>query len=288
MSGHAAYIDGDRIEWCNINAIACGNRTQKGNEMSEQTKGQGIDALKMLHTAWGAVQPWAQRNVTFGLVLAIVTEVPRWTFAFAAAHEPIWAGCALAALMSYAAAHAWEEYFIRHDRLLLTLNALSLAFGVFTISPVIFAMTNGSGHSVNMKDVLPLPLLWVWAIVLASTTFLPLIQVAVVEVRRRDRVQLDAQPEVQPKVKKVAQLTADIVQPTVQPVAPIVQIEEVDETSIVGDALLDGCPDQNDKPAYAKWLHMEKGMSQTSLGTMFGVHRNTVGKWLKDADKVAA
>lgn len=41
--------------------------------------------IKALQGAWASVQPWAQRNVTFGLVLAIVTEVPRWTFAFAAA-----------------------------------------------------------------------------------------------------------------------------------------------------------------------------------------------------------
>lgn len=159
---------------------------------------------------WLSAQPWAQRNVTFGLILAIVTEVPRWTFAFAAAHEPIWAGCALAALMSYAAAHAWEEYFREHDWLLLILNSLSLAFGVFTISPVIFAMTNGGGHSVNMKDVLSGFWLWAWSVVLASTTFLPLIQVAVVEVRRRQREQVmqTAAQSSRPKVKSTQPVEA--------------------------------------------------------------------------------
>lgn len=166
---------------------------------------------KMLASLWVNVQPWAQRNITFGLILAVVTEVPRWTFAFSAAHEPMWAGCALAALMSYAAAHAWEEYFAQHDWLLLLLNSLSLAFGVFTISPVIFAMTSGGGHDADIRDVLSGAWLWAWSIVLASTTFLPLIQVAVVEVRRRTRLREEpAQPVAhapKPKAKPIVAQT---------------------------------------------------------------------------------
>lgn len=238
---------------------------------------------KVLHSVWQSVQPWAQRNVTFGLVLAIVTEVPRWTFAFAAAHEPIWAGCALAALMSYAAAHAWEEYFTRHDKLLLLLNGLSLGFGVFTISPVIFAMTSGGGHSVQITSILPTGLLWAWSIVLASTTFLPLIQVAVVEVRRRERMQSDAQP----KVKRIVQPQSE----TVQPATPIVQasVQPVDDDAqpICTDDRLDGAPDPTDKEAYAKWLHMEKGMTQTALAAQFGVHRNTIRTWLNGTVKAS-
>ena len=88
----------------------------------------------------------------------------------------------------------------------------------------------------------------------------------------------------QSKAKKVATVQVEIVQPT----ASIVQAEEVDEIIGSEDDVLDGCPDQSDRPAYAKWLHMEKGMSQTALGKMFGVHRNTVGNWLKEADKVAS
>lgn len=239
---------------------------------------------KVLHSVWQSVQPWADRNVTFGLVLAIVTEVPRWTFAFAAAHEPIWAGCALAALMSYAAAHAWEEYFARHDRLLLLLNSLSLGFGVFTISPVIFAMTSGGGHSVQITTILPTPLLWAWSIVLASTTFLPLIQVAVVEVRRRERVQPIVQPEAQAKPKKAA-----LAQPeTVQAQLPIVHTVIEDAQTADSEPALDGAPDPTDKEAYAKWLYMEKGLTQTALAAQFGVHRNTIRTWLNGTAKVSA
>lgn len=65
-----------------------------GDKMTGDKMDNFMNALgKALHSLWKTVQPWAQRNVTFGLILAVVTEVPRWTFAFAAAHEPIWAGC---------------------------------------------------------------------------------------------------------------------------------------------------------------------------------------------------
>lgn len=219
---------------------------------------------------------WASRNVTFGLILAITTEVPRWTFAFSAAHEPIWAGCALAALMSYAAAHAWEEYFARHDRLLLTLNGLSLGFGVFTISPVIFAMTQGGGHSVQMTSILPTPLLWLWSVVLASTTFLPLIQVAVVEVRRRERVHSNVQVP--------AQRVKPVVQPSVQPSAESVQVPEhpVQKCVDVFDQLTTEDV-QPDPRTVAAQLRTE-GLSIAQIGEQLGVHRNTVGKWLRSAE----
>lgn len=183
---------------------------------------------RVLASLWVNIQPWAQRNITFGLILAVLTEVPRWTFAFSAAHEPMWAGCALAALMSYAAAHAWEEYFAQHDWLLLLLNSLSLAFGVFTISPVIFAMTSGGGHDADIRDVLSGGWLWAWSIVLASTTFLPLIQVAVVEVRRRTRLQDEpAQPVAHaPKPKS---------KPVVSPVVAEVVAQPADDATIVDD-----------------------------------------------------
>lgn len=195
-----------------------------------------------LSSLWVNVQPWAQRNITFGLILAVLTEVPRWTFAFSAAHEPMWAGCALAALMSYAAAHAWEEYFAQHDWLLLLLNSLSLAFGVFTISPVIFAMTSGGGHDADIRDVLSGAWLWAWSIVLASTTFLPLIQVAVVEVRRRTRLQDEpAQPVAhspKPKAKPVVVQAPPEPLPVVASALDVVTQPNDNATAINDDARL--------------------------------------------------
>jgi len=139
---------------------------------------------------WQVIKPWAERNVTFSLLLAVLTEVPRWTFAFRAVNEPLWAGIPLAILIAFAAAHAWEEYFAEHDKLLLALNVVSLVFAVFTIAPVLYAMIDTPSHDVSIAAIFPTAIQWMWASVLACTTFLPLIQLAVVEARRRDRAQV--------------------------------------------------------------------------------------------------
>jgi predicted DNA-binding transcriptional regulator len=135
------------------------------------------------------IQPWWAKNVTFSLLLAVLTEVPRWTFAFRAVNEPLWAGVPLAVLIAFAAAHAWEEYFFEHDWLLLALNLVSVVFAVFTIAPVLYAMIDAEAHEVNIAHIFPVAVRWLWAVVLACTTFLPLIQLAVVEARRRGRMQ---------------------------------------------------------------------------------------------------
>jgi len=139
---------------------------------------------------WQVIKPWAERNVTFSLLLAVLTEVPRWTFAFRAVNEPLWAGIPLAILIAFAAAHAWEEYFAEHDPLLLALNVVSLVFAVFTIAPVLYAMIDSPAHEVSIAAIFPPTIQWMWASVLACTTFLPLIQLAVVEARRRERVEV--------------------------------------------------------------------------------------------------
>lgn len=151
------------------------------------------EALKALSVFWKGMEPvrsWAKGNVTFSLILAILTEVPRWVFAFEAVNEPLWAGIPLAVLIAFATAHAWEEFFTYHDNLLLGLNIVSLIFAVFTISPVLFAMIK-TGEDVSIYNVFPYVLQWAWAVVLACTTFLPLVQLAVVESKRRERAILE-------------------------------------------------------------------------------------------------
>jgi hypothetical protein len=157
----------------------------------ERTNGTLAQVAQIVKAIWQTVKPWAERNVTFSLLLAVLTEVPRWTFAFRAVNEPLWAGIPLAILIAFAAAHAWEEYFAEHDLLLLALNVISLVFAVFTIAPVLFAMIESPAHEVSIANIFGPFMKGVWASVLACTTFLPLIQLAVVEARRRERVQVD-------------------------------------------------------------------------------------------------
>lgn len=102
------------------------------------------------------------------------------------------------------------------------------------------------------------------------------------------------------KVRGVAQPV--IVQATVQTLPVTVQAPEhpVQKCIVVpvqptddaqpadSEPTLDGAPDPTDKEAYAKWLYMEKGMTQSALAAQFGVHRNTISKWLNGAAKTNA
>lgn len=131
---------------------------------------------------WKWCGPWVKRNVTFGLVLAIATEAPRWAFAFVGANEPVAAGVAVAILMAYAAAQGWDEYFRRRDALLLSLNLGQIASALVIITPVVYAMA--LGHETEMRAVVAGWYLWVWCGTLVLSTFLPLVVVAYVEVMR--------------------------------------------------------------------------------------------------------
>lgn len=133
---------------------------------------------------------WIHSNITFSMLLAIMTECPRWIYAFWAIDEPLWVGIMLAILISFATSKAWEEYFASYDRLLLGLNLLSLFLAIFTISPVLFAMSEpGVETEISVAAVYPYWLRWGWAIGLASMTFLPLVQVAMVSAYRRERAE---------------------------------------------------------------------------------------------------
>lgn len=227
-----------------------------------------------LRSAWQVAQPWVQRNVTFGLLLAVVTEAPRWVFAFVGAHEPVWAGIAVAVLLSFAAAQGWDEYFRGRDPLLLCMNIAQVASAMIIITPVIFAMATGEGHNVQLKDILPKVMLWVWSGTLVVTTFLPLVVVAYVEVQRHERKSMH--DPAQPKPKRVAQPTA---QPSLQP-AIVVDATPVEDVQPAEES-------QPDPKEVAKQLKSE-GLSNAQIAAQLSVNPSTVGRWLNGAAKVAA
>lgn len=117
------------------------------------------------------------------LLLAFVTEVPRWTVTFIAIHEPLWVGISIAILISYAIATGWKAFFELPEPnwILFGINVTSLVCSVFVITPVIFAMTTMAIEDVNLSLILNPVMRMVWATVLSTLTFIPLIQVAIAE-----------------------------------------------------------------------------------------------------------
>jgi len=89
-----------------------------------------------------------------------------------------------------------------------------------------------------------------------------------------------SQPKIVQRHKPAAQSQ---VIPTVQEVV-IPTVQEVLPPDV---PVQDGAPDREDKPVYAQWLKMEKGMSNREICTELSVHRNTVSGWLNGHSKVA-
>ena len=125
---------------------------------------------------------WLKDHVDLALILAAATEIPRWTVAFLAIHEPLWVGVPLGALLAWALKDGWNGYF-RTKRLgILALNLAALATAICVITPVLYVMTYVPVEQVNLTMVFGDSMAWRmgWAGLLALSTFLPLIQLSAV------------------------------------------------------------------------------------------------------------
>lgn len=126
---------------------------------------------------------WAKEKFDATLVLAIATETPRWTVVFITLHEPAWIGVTMGMLISWAAKKGWNAW--THDksrRGLFALNVWVLVSAVLIMAPVLYEMTQHQIHDVNVaKSLVELhnSALWVWTILVAQSTFMPLIQAVV-------------------------------------------------------------------------------------------------------------
>lgn len=139
------------------------------------------NALKVVATwIWNKIT-----NIDYAMIAAAFVEVPRWAVAFAAIREPMWAAVPMGLLLAWAASAGWKAYFEDRNRhLLLCINSASLIGALIVIAPVLYAMTFMPLNEIDLSQVLPPQYLWVWAIVLSITTFVPLVQVAAVKAYR--------------------------------------------------------------------------------------------------------
>jgi len=166
-------------------------------------KEQVIEAITPIAQALGK---WLQNNVDFAFVLAAFTETPRWTVVFKAIHEPMFIGIPLGVLIAFSTARAWRRYFEEPtNQKLLWFNIISVAVAVLVISPVLYALTSANSGEIVLSEALSPKLLRLWSVLLAVTTFSPLIQLAAVT----DGQKPDTKPEPQPakRVTRTAKTT---------------------------------------------------------------------------------
>lgn len=127
------------------------------------------------------LRDWVRANVDFAFVLAVFTETPRWTVTFLAIHEPLWIGVPLGVMLAFATSKAWKYYFATRSWKMFTFNVAAIALAVFVIAPVLYAMIGHKPDEVDITNVLPnVWVRWAWSSGLALTTFIPLVQLAVV------------------------------------------------------------------------------------------------------------
>lgn len=208
-------------------------------------------------SAW--LGAWCKDNIDFAFVLAVFTETPRWTVTFMAIHEPLIIGVPLGVLLAFATSKVWKHYFHTRSWSMLIFNILAIVLAVAVISPVLYAMTEHAPDAIRIATVLPDPL-WraAWAVALALTTFVPLVQLAVVHGAQISVVQ-SAKVPVEHK-EKLHSVQDEV------PAQP-----EPDNAQPAADA-------QPDKRQRARQMHLE-GISKAQIARDLGVHRNTVQLW---------
>lgn len=194
------------------------------------------------------------RRMDWALLLAGLVEIPRWSVAFMAIHEPAVFGVPLAAIITWSMSAGWEHYFRRpQDRLILFFNVLALAISTVIITPVLYLLTQAGTFRVVMTDfrlaevdVFRL----VWALALALGTFLPLISLAAVR-SRREREEPET-PRVEAETKRKRPEPA----PEPEPV---------------------GADDRKQRA----WQMAQNGVTQEEIASTYGVSTRTVRNWLK-------
>lgn len=215
-------------------------------------------------------------NIDYAMIAAAFVEVPRWAVAFAAIREPMWAAVPMGLLLAWAASAGWKAYFEDKSRvLLLIINSASLVGALIVIAPVLYAMTYMPLDSIDLSQVLPPEYLWVWAIVLSITTFVPLVQVAAVKAyHAKSATAADApQPAQQPAAPDVAQPAPDAPHP-VPPAQPAPQPATPKPAPVLRKV---------SKPGKTN----EFGMTDTALAELLGVARQRIEPMRKSGTLMA-
>jgi DNA-binding transcriptional regulator YiaG len=242
---------------------------------------------------------WTRHGIDWAFVGAAVVEIPRYTAAFLAIHEPWYIGVPLAALLAWSTKSAWEYVFERGWRkswIVTLLDIVALAVAVCIITPVIYLMMSAPIDQIDMTtfDLWTAdPVQLFWAFCMSLCTFLPLMLVAAVKAGKKNdaKAETDTGTDTKTDIKPIAFEEAKEVR---QPKKVVAQSAELTFNGTVidmhaGDAVKvdqqkNGATEPLSQEKLDAWQRSKNGWTQADIAAHFGKTDRTIRNWIKEVE----
>lgn len=226
---------------------------------------------------------WMRHDVDWAFVGAAAVEIPRYTAAFMAIHEPWYIGVPLAALLAWSTKSAWEYVFERGWRRawgVSILNVIALTVAVVIITPVIYLMMSMPIDQIDMTKFnlwTADPVQLAWAFAMSLCTFLPLMLVAAVKAGKNKEALARS---VEPSVVAVTHKVASVIDPVAEPA--MVQVMEKARV----DSRKNGMSGGVDPRKLDAWQMAQSDFTHNQIAGKFSVTDRTVRNWIKEVEEL--
>lgn len=243
------------------------------------------------YPVWNSGDFWnLWRQLDKALILAALVEVPRWSVAFLAIHEPWIFGVPLAIIITWSMQAGWSRFFKKGGNLILALDLLALTIAVAIITPVLYLMTEPTGATqqilfmsipvVNISNFSLQDMNWVklfWSFCLALSTFLPLIGLAAVSAaNEQDKHEENKAKPSAPQPKPLSEFQVTLLDAQA---APLVKATQAAKPTLSVPAR-----SKRDDESYNQAKAMlENGATKTEVANAINVTTRTLRNWFPGA-----
>lgn len=246
---------------------------------------------------------WLLHGVNWAKVGAAAVEIPRYTVAFMAIHEPWYIGVPLAALVTWATAAAWEYVFERGWKRawgVAVMNLVSLAVAVTIITPVIYLMMSMPIEEIDMTkfDLLTAdPVRLTWAFAMSLVTFIPIMLVSAVKAGKiRDAAKTDTGTDTKSDtgtdtgtdtkaIKEVVRQPRKVTATSAELVFNGAVIDMHANEVVKTDQAKNGASEPLSDEKLDAWQRAKNGWTQSEIAAHFGKTDRTIRNWIKEVEE---
>jgi DNA-binding transcriptional regulator YiaG len=249
---------------------------------------------------------WMRHGIDWAFVGAALVEIPRYTAAFLAIHEPWYIGVPLAALLAWSTKSAWEYVFERGWRkswIVTILDIVALAVAVCIITPVIYLMMSAPIDQIDMTtfDLWTAdPVQLFWSFCMSLCTFLPLMLVAAVKAGKAREAADTGTDKTDTKTDTGTDTEAAVVtkEAVRQPKKLVAQAAELTfngtvidmhagETisAVTMDQHRNGVTEPLSQEKLDAWQRSKNGWTQGDIAAHFGKSDRTIRNWIKEVEE---